>query len=266
MTVLRDDEPRVLGGQDQQSGGTWLALNEWGVFAGLTNQPRHAGRDATRRTRGELPLALTAQPDASRGVEEFLARHHPADYNGSWLLTGDPDALFFIDFTGLVEPVAVTLAPGLHVLENRALGVPSPKAERVAASLAAATDAATALTAFRRVLGDHTVAEPAAPTDQPGPESPPPRGPRPIACTSTSTAPAPRVSSAMEPTGRTCHRRSGWPTARPARHRSSTSAACGPRSFGRPDDTFPRRHLQFAHDQLAVPLSHGGETQRPVEA
>ena len=139
-----------------------------------TDQPTEA-----RRTRchapdpGELPLALTAQPDASRGVEEFLARHHPADYNGSWLLTGDPDALFFIDFTGLVEPVAVTLAPGLHVLENRALGVPSPKAERVAASLAAATDAATALTAFRRVLGDHTVAEPAAPTDQPGPESPP---------------------------------------------------------------------------------------------
>ena len=43
MTVLRDEGPRVLGGQDEQSGGTWLAVNEWGVFAGLTNQPGKRG-------------------------------------------------------------------------------------------------------------------------------------------------------------------------------------------------------------------------------
>ncbi len=125
----------MLGGRDVRSGGTWLSVNEWGVFAGLTNQPSQAGRDDSRRTRGELPLALTTQPEAQRGVEEFLSRHRPADYNGSWLLAGDRDSLFFIDFTGLVEPVAVALSPGLHVLENRALGAPSPKAERVAAAL-----------------------------------------------------------------------------------------------------------------------------------
>ncbi len=172
MTALRDRGPRVLGGRDEQSGGTWLAVNEWGVFAGLTNQPREAGRDPSRRTRGELPLALTAQPDARRGVEEFLVHHRPADYNGSWLLMGDRDSLFFIDFTGLAEPVAVALAPGLHILENRALGAPSPKAARVAAALAPATDGTTALTALRRVLGDHTVAEPPGTADPPGPDGP----------------------------------------------------------------------------------------------
>jgi uncharacterized protein with NRDE domain len=172
MTVLRDEGPRVLGGRDEQSGGTWLAVNEWGVFAGLTNQPREAGRDASRRTRGELPLALTARPDAPHGVEEFLAHHRPSDYNGSWLLSGDRDSLFFIDFTGLVEPVAVALAPGLHVLENRALGAPSPKAARVAAALAGVTDAQTAGHALRRLLGDHTVADQAPPADPPGPDGP----------------------------------------------------------------------------------------------
>ncbi len=172
IAVLRDGGPRVLGGRDELSGGTWLAVNARGVFAGLTNQPREGGRDASRRTRGELPLALTEQSDARRGVEEFLAHHRPSDYNGSWLLTGDRDSLFYIDFTGLVEPAAVALAPGLHVLENRALGGPSPKAERVATSLAHATDAESALTAFRLVLGDHSAADPAGTPDPPGPDTP----------------------------------------------------------------------------------------------
>jgi uncharacterized protein with NRDE domain len=172
MTVLRDQGPRVLGGRDEQSGGTWLAVNERGVFAGLTNQPRAAGRDASRRTRGELPLALTTQSDAPRSVDDFLAHHRPADYNGSWLLAGDRDALFFVDFTGMVEPVAVALAPGLHVLENRPLSAPSPKAERVATALEHAADADTALSALRRVLGDHTEAEPDGPADAEGVDGP----------------------------------------------------------------------------------------------
>jgi uncharacterized protein with NRDE domain len=163
MTVLRAERPRVLGGQDKESGGTWFAVNEWGVFAGLTNQPREEGRDSSLRSRGELPLALTGHPTAARCVESFLAHHRPSDYNGSWLLAGDRDSLFFIDFTGLVEPKAVALTPGLHVLENRPLGARSPKADRVTAALAPSTDARTALVALRRVLEDHTLAEPQGP-------------------------------------------------------------------------------------------------------
>jgi hypothetical protein len=158
MTVLRQEEPRVLGGQDQQSGGTWLAINEWSVFAGLTNQPREGGRDPSRRTRGELPLALTQGAEAKSCVDEFLAQHRSSDYNGSWLLAGDRDALFFIDFTGLKEAAAEPLP----------LGAPSPKTARVTASLGDLTDAATALAAFRRVLGDHVEEEPEGPT---GPKS-----------------------------------------------------------------------------------------------
>jgi uncharacterized protein with NRDE domain len=163
MTVLRPHDPRVLGGRDLASGGTWLAVNERGVFAGLTNQPREAGRDASRRTRGELPLALTAGESASGCVEAFLAHHQPSDYNGSWLLAGDRDSLYFIDFTGSTEARAEPLAPGLYVLENRALGAPSPKAERVMADLAHLTDLESALTGFRHVLADHVAAEPAGP-------------------------------------------------------------------------------------------------------
>jgi uncharacterized protein with NRDE domain len=127
MAILHPAGPRQLGGRDHQAGGTWLALNEHGVFAGLTNQPLGEDRDPTRRSRGELPLALTAGADARRGSAEFVAQHRPADYNGSWLLTGDRDALFFIDFTGSTEPRAEALPPGLYVLENRPLGGGAPQ-------------------------------------------------------------------------------------------------------------------------------------------
>src|ERR1019366_5417378 len=39
ITVLRDAEPRILGGRDERAGGTWVAVNEHGGVCGLTNRP-----------------------------------------------------------------------------------------------------------------------------------------------------------------------------------------------------------------------------------
>jgi uncharacterized protein with NRDE domain len=161
MTVLRDQGPRILGGRDEKAGGTWLAINEHGVFAGLTNQPQGGGRDDSRRSRGELPLALASHTDAPHAVDAFLGHFEPSSYNGSWLLVGDRHSLYFIDFTGSVPPSAVGLPPGLHVLENRPLGSPSPKADHVVLSLGAMTDDADTVAAnLQRVLADHHVPDP----------------------------------------------------------------------------------------------------------
>jgi uncharacterized protein with NRDE domain len=160
FTVLRQAQPRVLGGRDERAGGTWLAVNEHGVVAGLTNQPLGDARDPSRRSRGELPLALAGHRHAAAAVEALLEDHRPLEYNGSWLLVGDRHALIFVDFTGLVEPEPIMLPPGLHVLENRSLGAPSPKVDRVRAALSglggAATDPAAAV---RLALSDHTAPE-----------------------------------------------------------------------------------------------------------
>jgi uncharacterized protein with NRDE domain len=167
--VLRPDGPRVLGGRDLQSGGTWLAVNEFGVFAGLTNQPLGDARDPARRTRGELPLALASHPAARLAVADLLDTHRPEEYNGSWLLAGDRDALYYIDFTGLVEAGARALPPGLYVLENRPLGAPSPKADHVARALGTLSDMETALGRLPEVLADHSAPGPA--TGEGGPMS-----------------------------------------------------------------------------------------------
>lgn len=161
ITVLRGERPRILGGRDEVAGGTWLAVNSAGLLAGLTNQP--AGRrDLTKRSRGELPLAFAAYPDAVTAVAEVCGRLDPADYNPCWLLVGDRHTLFFIDLTGGPRPVVQELPPGNYVLENSPLRAGSAKQQRVAAlvdAALAAGDAGAEAAALATVLGDH---EPAA--------------------------------------------------------------------------------------------------------
>ncbi len=131
--VLRPSDPRIVGGRDELAGGTWLAVNEHGVCAGLTNRPTTT-RDPRLRSRGELPLALTQHRRADHAVQAFLRAHRPSDYGPAWLLVGDAEALFLVDMTGAAA-AARALPPGVHVLENRAFDAPSAKAAAVHARL-----------------------------------------------------------------------------------------------------------------------------------
>jgi uncharacterized protein with NRDE domain len=168
VTLLSSGPPRVLGGRDERSGGTWLAVNRAGVCAGLTNQPLGDAKDPTKRSRGELPLAAVRCSTAREGVELLAREFDPAEYNGAWMLVGDPTSLWFVDFTG-ASVVTVELPPGIHVLENRAVDTPSAKVDlaREALGDAGVTTPATGRglrgdavdAAFRRVLADHRIPE-----------------------------------------------------------------------------------------------------------
>lgn len=156
--VLREASPRTLGGRDLVGGGTWMAINEHGVFAGLTNRPTLT-RDVTKRSRGELPLALTALPTARAAVREFAERVRPVEYGPAWLLVGDRASLAFVDMTEGETPRTRGLDPGLHVLENRAFDVPSPKVEHVREALRdiASVRGDALIDKLFEVLRDHTV-------------------------------------------------------------------------------------------------------------
>jgi uncharacterized protein with NRDE domain len=176
VTVLSAGPPRVLGGRDELSGGTWLAVNRDGVCAGLTNQPLGDAKDPTKRSRGELPLAAAGCSTAVEGVQLLERAFDPAEYNGAWLLVGDRTSLWFVDFTG-PRVVTAELPPGIHVLENRAVDTPSAKVDLVreglgevggaAAGAGAGSGPALGLgldgdaveAAFRRVLADHRIPE-----------------------------------------------------------------------------------------------------------
>jgi uncharacterized protein with NRDE domain len=131
MTVLERGPIAILGGRDEVAGGTWLATNEAGLVAGLTNRPLPDGPDRAKRSRGELPLVLARHTTAAGAVDAFRAEVDPGDYNPAWLLVADRYDAFFVDVTGADRVVAEPLGAGVHVLENRNLHEPSVKADRV---------------------------------------------------------------------------------------------------------------------------------------
>jgi uncharacterized protein with NRDE domain len=130
MTVLRDEDPRILGGRDEVAGGTWLAVNELGLFAALTNRPS-GNRDPAKRSRGEWPVFLAGFASPLEAASAFVDRYDPADFNPGWILVGNGRELVYIDMNTDGRGRPIELEPGIHILENRPLEAESPKVELV---------------------------------------------------------------------------------------------------------------------------------------
>jgi uncharacterized protein with NRDE domain len=171
MALLHAGHPRILGGRDEEAGGTWLAVNDHGVVAGLTNRPVPDGRDPSKRTRGELPLALARHRTAAAAADDFVKSFHPTDYNPAWFLVGDRRSLYSIALTDGDRPVARRLGPGVHILENAPLGAPSAKVDAVRALIGppGALGGRDLPEKLRLVLADHS-----APPLSSSPEGRPP--------------------------------------------------------------------------------------------
>lgn len=165
--VLRASPGRVLGGRDLVAGGTWLAVSEHGVVAGLTNRPSPGGPDPTRRSRGELPLLAASGRTADEGIEALRARATAGAFNPAWLLVADRTSLRYVEIDDDLGARVEELPPGRYVLENRPLGAPSAKVDRVRGLLPARP--AELRSALPSVLADHVV-PPLAARDEPGDE------------------------------------------------------------------------------------------------
>jgi uncharacterized protein with NRDE domain len=158
LCVLREHDPRILGGRDELAGGTWLAVNQHGVVAGLTNRPSPGGRDPAKRSRGELPMLAASYPSAADGVADLMDRVEPAQYNPAWLLIGDRDSLHYIELASDRLPQTHTLGPGVHILENVGLGAPSAKVTNIRLLIGADSSGGAPLwDVLPTVLADHSI-------------------------------------------------------------------------------------------------------------
>ncbi len=64
-----DDRPGVVGGFDDQAGGSWIGLNDEGVVAILLNRRGTLGPEAGKRSRGELVLEALDHADAIEAAQ-----------------------------------------------------------------------------------------------------------------------------------------------------------------------------------------------------
>jgi hypothetical protein len=116
---VRGAQPRVLSPRDELAGGTWLGLNEHGLFVGITNR-YGAPPDPRRRSRGLL-VDQSLRARDSRSLHRELSTLAATEYNPFHLMYADGEAAF-VTWSNGVERHQYEVAPGLHVITERSLG------------------------------------------------------------------------------------------------------------------------------------------------
>ncbi|MFB6125327.1 MAG: NRDE family protein [Halanaeroarchaeum sp.] len=113
--AVRGGDPAVLAPRDERAGGTWMGVNDRGLFVTLANRWRDADVEG-ERSRGLLVedvLAAGSVEEASDVVREAVAA---ARYEGFTLLVADESAARLLVWT---DGLAVfDLDPGVHVVVN----------------------------------------------------------------------------------------------------------------------------------------------------
>ena len=133
--IRRIPSGRILAPLDVEAGGTWLGLNEHGVFAGLTNL-RCDDPDPARRSRGEVVVDALSAPSACAAAGMLEALETEA-YNPFNLFVADEEDAFVAEYRE--RPSVRPLEPGIHVVGNvEATGPGNPKVRRVREEVEAA--------------------------------------------------------------------------------------------------------------------------------
>ena len=117
----------LVGGIDEQAGGTWLAVHP-GVprVACLLNGRGTEADPARRRSRGELPLRAAAD---GPGVLKELADDPDAlaSYDPFYLVCAGPDTAALLGWDGVWAAIR-DLGPGTHLLTNAGHAYPADPA------------------------------------------------------------------------------------------------------------------------------------------
>src|SRR5690606_4845508 len=122
----------VLAPRDVRAGGTWLGINDAGLFVGITN--RRAIPDPRRRSRGEPVFEALGAAD-HRAARDRIARLAARDYNPFHLLLADRGggSAIWSDGERLHE---LELPPGVHWITERSFGAAASERHTILAQRA----------------------------------------------------------------------------------------------------------------------------------
>lgn len=122
---IQSGTPRLACGIDRQAGGTWLGVNQYGLFCAVSNRPKQ-NVPAEPRSRGLLCRELldfrTAKEAAAHAAKELTT----GAYAGANYLCADSRSAAVVHGGNKVQ--IVELSPGLHVLTSG--NVDDPRDER----------------------------------------------------------------------------------------------------------------------------------------
>ena len=110
---IQSGKPRVLCGVDEQAGGTWLGVNQNGMFVAVANRPKSLPTFISR-SRGLLCRDMLRAGSARESMSLCMDELHTGKYNGANFVCADAESGWAIH--GGDEINAVELAEGLNLL------------------------------------------------------------------------------------------------------------------------------------------------------
>ena len=117
--LMRREGMRILAPRDLEAGGSWLGLNERGVFAALTNRFGLTSMDH-HRSRG-LVVFDALQFDGAAEAVQMLREMDPGRHNGFHLLVADEEDGFVV-WNDTQRLRSKRLDSGIHVFTERSFG------------------------------------------------------------------------------------------------------------------------------------------------
>ena len=123
---IQSGKPRVLSGVDQQSGGTWLGVNQHGLFVGASNRYKSV-LPPVPRSRGLLCRDLLRSASAHDAVHLAMEELSTHKYEGVNFVIADAESGWVVH--GTDDPEATELQEGLSIISNG--DVNDPRDERV---------------------------------------------------------------------------------------------------------------------------------------
>lgn len=146
---------RILCGIDALAGGTWLGVNEQGLFVAVTNR-RKQNVPLAPRSRGQLCLDLLACRNAEEAAGRAAGELSSGRYAGANYVCIDAASGSVIHGGDRIE--RISLEPGLHLIANGDLNDPHDARLALARELFSARPAATAaefLATAKKVCGHY---------------------------------------------------------------------------------------------------------------
>ena len=127
------EDPAIVGGRDEEKGGSWLLASARGRWAAVTNVRRGLPAETAVLSRGELVASFVA---SDLSIAAFLAALAPRapDYGRFNLLVGTHEHAHYVsNFPAFPHR---RLAPGVHALSTADLDTLWPKTRRLQGALA----------------------------------------------------------------------------------------------------------------------------------
>ena len=112
---IQSGKPRILCGVDSQAGGSWLGVNQNGLFVGVCNR-RRARPTYPTRSRGVLTRELLKSDSALQARDRAMEEISSGKYDGANYVCVDAESAWVVH--GGDELEAVELHEGLNIIAN----------------------------------------------------------------------------------------------------------------------------------------------------